>query len=158
MSDVEHEHHAGFGDCRGCRQMWMDRAGIGGPGTCMLCSGRHWPWDPHNGAGPAAVGYPPPADPSVEEFLSDVAGTVMPDRCEFCRERFGDDDQILPMIVVGTGAEEPRAAWGHKECQALGIVGHDFGVCSCTGFGKDRAAALELWRRIQEANRAGAGS
>lgn len=36
----------------------------------------------------------------------------------------------------------------HRECEPLGVVGHNFGVCACTGFEHDRAAALELWRRM----------
>ena len=36
----------------------------------------------------------------------------------------------------------------HRECEALGVVGHHFGVCDCAGFDTSRASALELWRRI----------
>lgn len=39
----------------------------------------------------------------------------------------------------------------HPACLALGVIGHDFGVCHCTGFDtSSRAAALELWRRLRE--------
>lgn len=37
----------------------------------------------------------------------------------------------------------------HRECELLGILGHDYGVCSCTGYDTScRDAALELWRRL----------
>jgi hypothetical protein len=37
----------------------------------------------------------------------------------------------------------------HGACQALGVVGHTFGVCTCTGFKTDdRGTALELWYRL----------
>lgn len=37
----------------------------------------------------------------------------------------------------------------HIECLALGIIGHDHGVCACTGWDTSaRASALELWRRL----------
>lgn len=37
----------------------------------------------------------------------------------------------------------------HIECLALGIIGHEYGVCSCTGWDTGaRASALELWRRL----------
>jgi hypothetical protein len=40
----------------------------------------------------------------------------------------------------------------HIECQALGIVGHDYGVCSCTGYDTTaRASALTLWERMRAA-------
>jgi hypothetical protein len=37
----------------------------------------------------------------------------------------------------------------HAECEALGLVGHTFGVCTCTGYDTtSREAALELWSRL----------
>lgn len=42
----------------------------------------------------------------------------------------------------------------HTECQALGVVGHDYGVCRCTGWDTNsRDTARELMRRIRSANR-----
>lgn len=39
----------------------------------------------------------------------------------------------------------------HNACAALKVIGHDFGVCHCTGFDtSSRASALELWRRLRE--------
>lgn len=36
----------------------------------------------------------------------------------------------------------------HAECELLGVVGHQVGVCSCKGFGHDRAAARLAWERM----------
>jgi hypothetical protein len=37
----------------------------------------------------------------------------------------------------------------HAQCEALGIVGHTHGVCTCTGFDTtSKTAADELWRRL----------
>jgi hypothetical protein len=67
--------------------------------------------------------------------------------CTICGETVtaDDDGQILMVVNDEHGAHQEAA---HRECMALGIIGHRWGVCSCTGYGKDRAAALELKRRI----------
>jgi hypothetical protein len=46
----------------------------------------------------------------------------------------------------------PRAQTdAHPECLALGTVGHDYGVCRCTGYDPtSRVAARELWRRLRD--------
>lgn len=37
----------------------------------------------------------------------------------------------------------------HAECEAIGVVGHQYGVCTCTGWDtSSRAAARELWQRL----------
>lgn len=33
-------------DCAQCRDVWRQVAGRR-PGLCMICSGVHWPWEPH---------------------------------------------------------------------------------------------------------------
>lgn len=33
-------------DCAQCRDVWREVAGRR-PGLCMICSGVHWPWEPH---------------------------------------------------------------------------------------------------------------
>lgn len=67
--------------------------------------------------------------------------------CTICGETVtaDDDGQTLMVISDERGARQEAA---HRECIALGTIGHTWGVCSCTGFEDDRAAALELKRRI----------
>jgi hypothetical protein len=77
------------------------------------------------------------------------AKTPIGQPCLFCAEPIEGGDQGFMTIVVGTDDPEPQPA--HAECQALGIVGHDFGVCSCTGYDNNREAARELWRRMGHA-------
>jgi hypothetical protein len=63
--------------------------------------------------------------------------------CLMCGEPFTAWSDRRPM-----GTEDgPREA--HAECLLLHTVGHHWGVCSCTGYGKDHGAALELLRRIR---------
>lgn len=70
------------------------------------------------------------------------------DVCVTCEEVFGPGEKAVATIVIGAGGSG-RAAWLHVECQVLGIVGHEFGVCSCSGFDRSRAAALVLRDRIR---------
>ena len=64
-------------------------------------------------------------------------------RCAGCDEPIGDGDHQV----------QPQVRWRriHLECQALQMLGHDFGVCSCTGHGSARASARLLWGRLQAA-------
>ncbi len=67
--------------------------------------------------------------------------------CVMCGETVAaDDDGQSIGIVDNSGGGSMGAA--HRECVALGIIGHTWGVCGCHGFEHDRAAALELKRRI----------
>lgn len=127
MSDIEHEHHSAFGDCDDCRSMWMREAGST-PGVCMVCDHRHWPWDAHN-TGPLDLGP-----------------------CELCGETIGADDNVTRSRTLD-GFGGSRDVLMHAECQALPIVGHMFGICSCTGYGTDRSAAKELWERMRAGSR-----
>lgn len=66
--------------------------------------------------------------------------------CEICGETItADDDGQTIGIVDDTGGRQGAI---HPECIALGLIGHTWGVCRCTGFAHDRAAALELKRRM----------
>jgi hypothetical protein len=35
------------GGCPDCRRLYIAAIGDGGPGQCLLCDARHWPWDSH---------------------------------------------------------------------------------------------------------------
>ncbi len=58
-----------------------------------------------------------------------------------------NDISTPSMIGVGTQTVEPI----HRECLMLSVIGHVFGVCSCTDYAgttTTREAALELARRV----------
>lgn len=83
--------------------------------------------------------------------------------CHLCREPITENDQGLiqqvrrPTTTV-TGPPVPTVmATGdtvtedpvHAECLAIGIVGHQYGVCTCNGWDTTtRKAARELWARM----------
>lgn len=68
--------------------------------------------------------------------------------CLRCRQPMAEGDQGYVRAVLrdeGEATDEPV----HVECEALGLTGHAFGVCSCTGYDTiSREAALTLWRRL----------
>lgn len=70
-------------------------------------------------------------------------------KCVRCDEPIAAGDRVKSTVLVTVAGA--RTAREHVECQALGIVGHQFGVCSCTGFAPTRASALELWKRMAAA-------
>lgn len=97
-------------------------------------------------------------DEPLDGQMSIWAGTVPAgtgtDTCLDCAQPFGEDDVVLEaMVLTGAGPVPGRE---HIECQALGIVGHSFGVCACHGFDRSRESALELWQRMAAAGRAAA--
>lgn len=60
--------------------------------------------------------------------------------CMFCREQIEDGDRGFILI---------DGSFTHAECEMLGILGHSYSVCRCTGFDTtSRASARELWRRV----------
>lgn len=74
--------------------------------------------------------------------------------CFNCGEAIADGDRGLIQTVVrlvdglAQGSVEPT----HAECNLIGVMGHDMGVCSCTGYDtRTRAAAQVLWDRIGQA-------
>ena len=70
--------------------------------------------------------------------------------CHDCGETItADDDGQMIGVVKEDGSGALAAV--HRECIALEVIGHLWGVCKCTGWEYDRAAALELKRRINEA-------
>lgn len=70
--------------------------------------------------------------------------------CVLCDEAFDDDNELVVATVVVAADGVRQLAGSHPECQALAIVGHQFGVCGCTGFDMSRASAVELRRRLQQ--------
>lgn len=74
------------------------------------------------------------------------------DPCLVCDEPITLGDQGLVRVYVKARGERVQAqklAPVHAECEALGVVGHLFGVCSCTGFDTtSRDSARVLWQRL----------
>lgn len=73
--------------------------------------------------------------------------------CFNCTEPVAEGDRGLIRRVVRmvdgqpVGSDEPT----HAECDLIGVLGHQMGVCSCTGYDtSSRAAARLLWRRVGE--------
>lgn len=90
--------------------------------------------------------------PAAEDHAVQVAAPVG-QACVFCEEDIVEGDRGFMRAVLLADGVEPRVEPTHWECEALTIVGHEFGVCSCTGFASDRAAARELERRMAERGR-----
>lgn len=53
--------------------------------------------------------------------------------------RMGDDGKLV-------GSAEPV----HAECDMSGVIGHQVGVCHCTGYDGSRATAKLVWQRAGE--------
>ena len=66
--------------------------------------------------------------------------------CVGCEQPIVDGERSVATIVIRQDRTEQARM--HPECLALPIVGHQFGVCSCTGFDTSRASALELHDRM----------
>jgi hypothetical protein len=76
-----------------------------------------------------------------------VIATPVGERCTRCRERIEDGDRGFIRAVVD--GSDVRSAPVHYGCEAVGIIGHEFGVCSCTGWDSTtKAAGEELLARI----------
>lgn len=70
--------------------------------------------------------------------------------CRVCLERISAGDRGY-LCATLTEDHSSAVAAVHIECEALGMFGHDFGVCSCTGFDTTaRASALVLWKRLND--------
>lgn len=79
--------------------------------------------------------------------------TPLDDACLTCKEAIAEGDRGFMRIVIRTAGilTAYEVAPIHAECDALGIVGHTFGVCSHTGYDtSSRSAARVLWQRLGE--------
>lgn len=74
------------------------------------------------------------------------AATPVGEQCLYCTEQIVEGDRGWFTAVISKGKALP--AFTHIECEMLATMGHTYDVCSCTGYGHDRAAARELWRRV----------
>lgn len=68
--------------------------------------------------------------------------------CLTCGERVVEGDRGWMMPVL-QGSDFPTVEAQHAECQLLGVVGHEYGVCTCTGYDTtSREAARVLLTKI----------
>lgn len=95
-----------------------------------------------------------------EAISKAVAAKLIGSKCIECDVAIADGDRYERTTVIGAdGAATLRAV--HRECLALRMLGHQYGVCSCTalaGQPTTRAAALELARRMTDPGRSRGGA
>lgn len=78
--------------------------------------------------------------------------TPVGQRCYDCGESVEDGDRGfvrgVGRMVDGelVGSVEPI----HAECDLRGVMGHQVGVCSCTGHDPSRATGRLVWARVGE--------
>ena len=72
--------------------------------------------------------------------------------CVNCEETIVSPDCDVVRIATVIN-DETGFAWVHWWCQTMGIVGHTFGVCHCSGYEYGAAARAELRRRTFAAGR-----
>lgn len=89
-----------------------------------------------------------PWDAPIVDYAHSQGETPVGEKCLYCEEAIAEGDRGWYTAVLSAG--EPRLAYVHAECEILGISGHSYGVCSCNGYGHDRAAAQLLWQRVGE--------
>jgi hypothetical protein len=82
------------------------------------------------------------------------------DRCYVCGEWIAEGDRGLIRTITErrtlTDELVSHPAAVHAECEMLGVIGHVYSVCDCTGFDtSSRSAALELLARINAARASG---
>ncbi len=96
--------------------------------------------------------FGPAYDVPLFDGATPLPGTPVGQPCLYCTEAIqqGDTGWERPMITMVDGKAKGKLAYAHHECEALGTIGHIYGVCSCTGFDTtSRAAALELAYRMR---------
>jgi hypothetical protein len=75
--------------------------------------------------------------------------TPLGEQCLHCDETVVSGDIGVYIACLTAHADAVRMVPTHAECEALGILGHKYGVCECDGPFRDRReAARELWRRM----------
>ncbi len=88
--------------------------------------------------------------PMLED--AEQAPTPTKARCYLCGESIAAGDRGLMRAHVRMDDGRPAGSVEpvHTECDLLAILGHQYGVCGCTGHGTSRADGLELLRRLNE--------
>ena len=71
--------------------------------------------------------------------------------CYDCCEPVVDGDRGFVRVVarmVGGKLTGGSAEPVHAECDLRSVVGHDVGICPCTGYDRTRASAKLVWERV----------
>jgi hypothetical protein len=68
----------------------------------------------------------------------------------------GDRGFLRPTVRKINGEWAGTIEPVHAECDLRTVMGHQVGVCPCTGYGHDRAAGRLVWQRVQQLKRGGA--
>jgi len=85
---------------------------------------------------------------------ADQAPTPVGQPCLQCAEPIVEGDRGLIHITmrkVPGGPLEGRPEPIHAECNLIGVIGHQVGVCRCHGYDTSTRAAAQLaWKRVGE--------
>lgn len=80
--------------------------------------------------------------------------TPVGDPCYVCTGKIAEGERGLVRAGAKVGDNGKPVAiklFVHTECEMLGVIGHVYGVCTCSGWDTGtRAAALELLRVLNE--------
>lgn len=103
----------------------------------------------------ASIAFGPPWNAPVSDASVFVA-TPVGKPCLNCREPIADGDRgfLRPVMRADGATVEPL----HAECEMIGLAGHTWGVCHCTGYDTtSREAARLLWFRVFGSDDGGEG-
>lgn len=91
-----------------------------------------------------------PWDAPIVELATQVE-TPVGKVCYDCGEPVvkGDRGFVRAMGRLVDGEEVATVEAIHAECDLRGIMGHQVGVCPCTGYGSSRADAWLVWDRVE---------
>lgn len=100
---------------------------------------------------PSAHYFGDPWDAPAWEGATQVT-TPIGGICPICRETIIDGDRgwMRGTIREVNGQPQGSVTPVHIECEALSVIGHMVGVCSCSGAKPGRASAVLAWSRLQE--------
>lgn len=91
-------------------------------------------------------------DAPIVDYAQPTA-TPVGQLCLDCCEPIEEGDRGFLRVAVRMrddgqpyGSTEPI----HAECDVRGVVGHQAGICHCTGYDSSRATAKLVWQRIGE--------
>jgi hypothetical protein len=70
--------------------------------------------------------------------------------CYACGEQVaaGDRGLIRQVVRMMDGSPAGSVEPVHAECDLRAAMGHQVGVCPCTGYGHDRVAGRLVWQRV----------
>ena len=100
-----------------------------------------------------AAPWGPALEPKYEHVRAARIPVPVGQPCYTCREPIEEGDDGEMVVALGGGMEAPTAQSmpQHRECSILRVVGHELGVCGCTGYEglALREAGIEAARRLE---------